>query len=71
MTAPIFLIPDSNKLFTVTTDASDFAIGAILSQDIGKGEQPIAYKFRKLNNAELNYPTYEKELLAIIYALKL
>src|SRR6185295_3717296 len=69
--APVLLIPDQTKPFTVTTDASDTAIGAVLSQDYGKGDQPIVFKSRKLNSAELNYATYEKELLAIVHAIKL
>lgn len=69
-TAPVLLLPDPAKSFTVTTDASDFAIGAVLSQDQGKGEQPIAYESRKMNAAELNYPVHEKELLAIVHAIK-
>jgi ribonuclease HI len=48
------------------TDASDMAIGAVLMQE----GRVIAYESRKLNNAELNYPVHEKELLAIIHALK-
>jgi transposase InsO family protein len=69
--APVLLIPDQTKPFTVTTDASDTAIGAVLSQDHGKGDQPIAFESRKLNSAELNYATHEKELLAIVHAIKL
>jgi len=70
-TAPVLLIPDPTKPFTLTTDASDIAIGAVLTQDCGKGEQPVAYESRKLSAAEQNYPTHEKELLAIIHALRL
>jgi len=54
----------------VTTDASDLAVGAVLSQNQGKGDQPIAFESRKISPAERNYATYEKELLAIIHALK-
>ena len=53
----------------VTTDASNFAIGAVLSQDDGKGHRPIAFKSRKLSPAEQKLATHEKELLAIIHAL--
>ena len=70
-TAPVLLLPDPTKPFTVTTDASDFAIGAVLTQDHGHGEQPVAYESRKLSPAELNYPVHEKELLAIVHAIRL
>jgi hypothetical protein len=70
-TAPVLLIPDPSKPFTVTTDASDFAIGAVLSQDQGKGDQPVAFESRKLSPAELNYAVHEKELLAIVHALRI
>ena len=71
ISAPVLSIPDPTKPFTVTTDASDFAIGAVLSQDHGQGEQPVAYESRKLSSAEQNYPVHEKELLAIVHAIKL
>ena len=71
MTAPVLAIPDPAKPFTITTDASDYAIGAVLSQDFRKGDQPIAYKSRKMTAAELNYPIHKKELLAIIHAIRL
>jgi hypothetical protein len=70
-TTPVLLIPDPMKPFTLTTDASDFAIGAVLTQDQGKGEQPVAYESRKLSPAEQNYAMHEKELLAIIHAIRL
>ena len=69
MTAPVLALPDLTKPFIVTTDASDYAIGAVLSQDVGKGDQPIAYESRKMSSAELNYPVHEKELLALVYAI--
>jgi hypothetical protein len=67
---PILQYPDFSKPFVLTTDASSDAIGAILSQGpIGK-DLPIAYASRTLNNAERNYPTVEKELLAIVWGCK-
>jgi transposase InsO family protein len=66
---PILVIPDPELPFTVTTDASDFAVGAVLSQDQGQGPQPVAFTSRKMNPAERNYAAHEKETLAIMHAL--
>lgn len=67
---PILRYPDFKKPFIVTTDASNQALGAILSQgEIGK-DLPIAYASRALNQAETNYSTIDKELLAIVFAVK-
>jgi len=70
MTEPLLQYPDFTRPFVLTTDASNDAIGAVLSQGpIGK-DLPIAYASRTLNNAERNYPTVEKELLAIVWGCK-
>ena len=69
--APVLILPDPTKPFTIITDASNLAIRVVLSQDQGKGNQPIAFESRKLSSAELNYPIHEKELLAIVHAIKL
>lgn len=57
--------PNFDKDFELTTDASDYAIGAVLSQ----GNKPIQFLSRTLIKAEENYATNEKEMLAIIWAL--
>ena len=54
----------------MVTDASDYATGAILLQDQGKGWQPVACESRKLQPAEVRRSIYEKEMLAILHALK-
>ena len=65
-TSPVLLHPDNTKQFIVECDASNFAIGAVLSQyDEDNKLHPVAYHSRSLNNAELNYPITDKELLAI------
>jgi hypothetical protein len=67
---PILQYPDFSKEFILTTDASNQGLGAVLSQgEIGK-DLPIAYVSRNLNNAEKNYTTSEKELLAIVWGVK-
>ena len=67
--APVLCIPDPELPFTVTTDASDFAVGAVLMQDQGQGPQPVAFTSRKMNVHELNYAAHEKETLTIMHAL--
>ena len=69
-TAPVLCIPDLELPFTVTTDASDFAVGAVLSQDQGQGPHPVAFTSRKMNTHERNYAAHEKETLAVMHALK-
>lgn len=64
---PILQYPDFSKPFILTTDASNTAIGGVLSQGTIGQDLPIAYVSRVLNSAETNYSTIEKELLAIIY----
>ncbi len=55
----------------LTTDASRFAIAAILTQPDDEGYQhPVAYEFRKLTAAEQNYPAHVLELLAVVHALR-
>lgn len=65
--APVLLIPDLSKPFTLITDASSYGIGGVLCQDHGRGLQPIAYESRKFSKEEQNYPVREQELLAIFY----
>ena len=67
---PVLAYPDFQKTFVVATDASDKALGAVLSQLHDGHEKPIAFASRSLNKAERNYSTTEKELLAIVYALR-
>lgn len=63
---PILRYPNFNKRFKLVTDASNLAIGAVLTQD----GHPICYASRTLNNHEKNYSTIEKELLAIVWGTK-
>jgi len=62
---------DANKLAIVEVDASDYAIRACLSQpDLNGKLRPVAYHAKKLDKAQVNYSTLDKELLAIIDSLK-
>ncbi len=55
----------------MTTDASNIAIAAILTQQDNEGHQhPVAYESHKLTAAERNYPAHVLELLAVVHALR-
>ncbi|XP_011621810.1 uncharacterized protein LOC105420314, partial [Amborella trichopoda] len=68
--APIICPPDWNVPFEIMCDASDYAIGAVLGQRINKLPHVIYYASKTLNEAQLNYTTTEKELLAVVFALE-
>ena len=66
---PILLFPDFEKHFTLTTDASDTAIGAVLSQEKDNFDHPVAYLSQTLNKAERKKECLtEKECLTVLYA---
>lgn len=71
VSAPVISAPDFSQPFLLKTDASDFAIGAVLAQVLEGEERVIAYESRKLAPAERNYLVHEKELLSIVHAFKL
>ncbi|MBW0583908.1 hypothetical protein O181_123623, partial [Austropuccinia psidii MF-1] len=69
--APILPHFDPSLPTIVETDASDYALGAVLSQISDSGKHPIAFDSRKILPAELNYEIHDKELLGIVWPLKL
>ena len=70
-TAPVLLLPDYGKPFTLIMDTSDYTTGAILEQEDAFGRShPVAYFSKSLQPAERNYEIHDKELLAIVQSLK-
>lgn len=71
-TAPVLICPDFTKPFIISCDASDTATGAALTQfsEEHQIEQPIAYYSKTLSPAEKNYSVTERELLAVLRAVR-
>src|SRR5438270_10263447 len=61
--------PDWTLPFEIMCDASDYAIGSVLGQRADKLPHVVCYASRTLNDAQMNYSTTEKELLAIVFSL--
>nr|GEU85054.1 reverse transcriptase domain-containing protein [Tanacetum cinerariifolium] len=68
--APILIAPNWDQAFELMCDASDFAIGVVLGQHHEKHFKPIHYSSKTMNDAESNYTTTEKEMLAVLYAFE-
>ena len=68
-TAPIVRAPNWKLPFEVMCDASDLTIGAVLGQRVEGKPYVVYYASKTLNEAQRNYTTIEKELLAVVYAL--
>ncbi len=70
--APLLMLPRPNEPYEMHTDASDFAIGAVLYQKDAASDElrPVAYESHKLSDVQRRYATHERELLAVVHALK-
>ena len=65
-TTPVLALPHLQRPFEIQTDASDCAMGAVLIRH----SKPICYHSETFNYALLNYPTYDKELYALVQSVK-
>jgi hypothetical protein len=62
--------PDWNLPFEIMCDASDYAVGAVLGQRKERKVHTIYYASKTLNDAQVNYATTEKELLAVVFTFE-
>ena len=69
---PLLKLPDMSKPYRIETDSSNFGVGAVLLQQDSESDcwLPIAYESKKLSKAEQKFPAQERELIAIIHALR-
>jgi len=65
--APVLILPDITKSFSIYCDASRQGLGCVLMQE----GRFVAYASRQLRKHELNYPTHDLELAAVVHALKI
>jgi len=71
MSRPLLVVPDLDKELRVEVDASNFAIGGMLSIKYKDNKwRPVAYILKLLNETERNYEIHNKEMLAMIHCLE-
>lgn len=68
--APVLVLPGEACSVILDTDASDSAIGGVLSQVIDREEKVIAYASKSLSASQKTYCTTYKELLAVVKMVK-
>ena len=61
---------DSHRDTFLTTDACDYAMGAVLSQKYDSGERPIAFLSKSFDACQMNYSMWEKELFAVVWSVR-
>ena len=66
----VLIMPNFNEKFILVTDSCDYAYGVIFSQRRNEQEMPIAYFSKSMTQAQRNYSTSEKELLAVVMAIE-
>lgn len=69
-TAPVLAFADFSRKFYISVDASNHAVGGYITNDPPPNDKPIEYFSKSLNQAQRNYSTTHRELLAIILAIE-
>jgi hypothetical protein len=64
--APVLSLPDLQHPFEIETDASDYAMGAVITQR----DHPMVYHSETLSDVVRKYPTYKKEMYSIVQAYR-
>ncbi|KAK3510443.1 hypothetical protein QTP70_006846 [Hemibagrus guttatus] len=67
---PVVILPDFSVAFKIYTDASNLAVGAVLAQDRDGLEHVVAYASRALNSTQKRWSTFDRELWAIVWAVR-
>ncbi|KAG1940175.1 thy-1 membrane glycoprotein [Pimephales promelas] len=67
---PVVVLPDFSVPFKIYTDASNLAVGAVLAQDRDGLEHVVAYASRALNSTQRRWSTFDRELWAIVWAVR-
>jgi hypothetical protein len=70
ISGPVIQPPDWHLSFEIMCDASNYAVGAVLSQSKDKKHYAITYASKTLTGPQLNYATIEKELLVEVFTIK-
>ena len=68
--APVLAFPNFRHHFVIDTDASETALGAVLSQTFDEEDRPIAFESRVFSKTELNYATTKREALGIVQVMQ-
>lgn len=70
VSSPVISCPDFDKPFIIQTDASDYGLGAVLTQDFPDGEHVVSFISRSLTKSERKFSATEKECLAVLWAIQ-
>ena len=67
---PLLALPTFRGTFVLYTDACNTSVGAVLTERVDGDERVIAYDSKVLSKAETRWPTYDKELWAVVHAVR-